>query len=57
MNKKETTKEEKAVTVKLQDYVTVEFNEKAAFHKAGTQKVVHSFLANKFVEKGVAKIV
>lgn len=56
MNKKETTKKE-AVTVKLQDYVTVEFNEKAAFHKTGTQKVVHSFLANKFVEKGVAKIV
>ena len=49
--------ESKELKVKKGDVVTVEFNGKSAYHKAGDQAIVHSLQAAKLVKKGVAKIV
>lgn len=47
--------EEKAT--KPNDPVTIEYTAKAAYHKDGKQETVHRVLAEKFVKKGIAKIV
>ena len=47
--------EEKAI--KPNDPVTIEYTAKSAYHKAGTQETAHRVLAEKFVKKGIAKIV
>lgn len=47
--------EEKAI--KPNDPVTIEYTAKSAYHKTGTQETVHRVLAEKFVKKGIAKIV
>lgn len=49
------TKEEKIVYKK--DLVTVEFNDKSAYHKKGDREVVHRIMGEKYEKKGIAKIV
>lgn len=49
------TKEEKVIY--KNDLVTVEFNEKSAYHKKGDREEVHRVMAEKFEKKGIAKIV
>lgn len=44
-------------TIKRVDPVNIEYTAKCAFHKTGTQETVHRVLAEKFVKKGIAKIV
>lgn len=43
--------------IKPNDPVTIEYTAKSAYHKAGTRETVHRVLAEKFVKKGIAKIV
>lgn len=42
---------------KPNDPVTIEYTAKSAYHKAGEKEAVHRVLAEKFVKKGIAKIV
>ena len=49
------TKEKKVIY--KNDLVTVEFNEKSAYHKKGDREEVHRVMAEKFEKKGIAKIV
>ena len=49
--------ESKELKVKKGDVVTVEFNDKSAYHKPGDKAIVHRLQAAKLVKKRVAKIV
>lgn len=43
--------------IKPNDPVTIEYTAKSAYHEAGKRETVHRVLAEKFVKKGIAKIV
>ncbi len=39
------------------DAVTIEYTDKAAYHKAGDRATIHRYLAGKLEKKGIAKII
>lgn len=49
-------KQEAEKTILPQDDVVIEYTDKAQYHPPGDTEKVHSYLAEQFVKKGIAKI-
>lgn len=59
MAKTKQTKDNGVFTIKIdpKDAVTIEYTDKAAYHKAGDRATIHRYLAGKLEKKGIAKII